>query len=808
MKKILFLLLFTIASYGQAVFDEGIQIKNNTTDNSATKVNVQSTDGTINTISKSDLVNVVEVNDVPSLPLIGKVGKIYVVKNVNKIYRWNGTLYQELAVTDITYQSVIDALGYTPENVANKANDFTTVNNTLYPSVQAVKGQLDLKSDKSNFINIKDLGGIGDGVFDNTTIVNDALLTYKEVYFPDGNYLVTSLVNNLGAKITGSGVIVKSIAGGTQQLNTGIDRYNYIFGQEYLSHVQNAKLSEFFVPIKVIWSGDSTTDGVGVTAEYTISSIFSRMCEVSGVSTVQSINAGHSGATTEQWRTLYLPADLAANPDLYIIRWGINDPGWLKNGTTPPLDSGDTYPNRRDISDFETSLRTALSTIRASKTQAQMSIILMSPNPTSDTPNGRDEKWYEQVRKVYAQAARDYKCAFIDTYGLWLDSRGAAGVYMDDPFADGRAIHPLGVFNLNIVEKVFDLTFNKALLTKISDSHLYNKSSVDILPLFSANPSTYNEGLTINRVVGGHGWGLDGSAFTIYNRDNVGGQFNFSRLTANPEINFRAINFDDESIPLSFSNSVRLWHSSNLPFSNNGAVISTTLKLGGYYDTPLDTDTPDEIFTKLPDGTNYTCYSVDTGTGVTGTPLLVTSRFLSTYGVQTASFVSGTGTGKTLTRTRDGGVWSAWKTLSFLESPALTGTPTAPTAAAGTNTTQLATTAFVLANVRPYKVYTALLSQIGNAAPTATVLENTLGGTVVWSRTGTGVYTATLNGAFPLGKTTVMPFFGTINGGVNLSQTISGVRIDNNSVGIRTSAGGTLTDVLLLDATIEIRVYN
>ena len=109
---------------------------------------------------------------------------------------------------------------------------------------------------------------------------------------------------------------------------------------------------------------------------------------------------------------------------------------------------------------------------------------------------------------------------------------------------------------------------------------------------------------------------------------------------------------------------------------------------------------------------------------------------------------------------------------------------------------------------RPYKVYTALLSQIGNAAPTATVLENTLGGTVVWSRTGTGVYTATLNGAFPLGKTTVMPFFGTINGGVNLSQTISGVRIDNNSVGIRTSAGGTLTDVLLLDATIEIRVYN
>lgn len=33
-----------------------------------------------------------------------------------------------------------------------------------------------------------------------------------------------------------------------------------------------------------------------------------------------------------------------------------------------------------------------------------------------------------------------------------------------------------------------------------------------------------------------------------------------------------------------------------------------------------------------------------------------------------------------------------------LASPALTDTPTAPTAAVGTNTTQIATTAFVLAN--------------------------------------------------------------------------------------------------------------
>ena len=48
MKKILFLLLFTIASYGQAVFDEGIQLTN-TESTTATKVNVQEANGKVNT---------------------------------------------------------------------------------------------------------------------------------------------------------------------------------------------------------------------------------------------------------------------------------------------------------------------------------------------------------------------------------------------------------------------------------------------------------------------------------------------------------------------------------------------------------------------------------------------------------------------------------------------------------------------------------------------------------------------------------------------------------------------------------------
>lgn len=52
-----------------------------------------------------------------------------------------------------------------------------------------------------------------------------------------------------------------------------------------------------------------------------------------------------------------------------------------------------------------------------------------------------------------------------------------------------------------------------------------------------------------------------------------------------------------------------------------------------------------------------------------------------------------------------------------------------------------------------YLVYTALLSQSGTDAPVATVLENTLGGTVVWTRANVGEYVGTLAGVFITEKT-------------------------------------------------------
>ncbi len=225
------------------------------------------------------------------------------------------------------------------------------------------------------------------------------------------------------------------------------------------------------------------------------------------------------------------------------------------------------------------------------------------------------------------------------------------------------------------------------------------------------------------------------------------------------------------------------------------------------------------------------------------------------------------------------------KATSYTGSATLTGTPTAPTATAGTNTTQIATTAFVkngfvaltgnetIAGVKTfssnilsnslstagsdqltltsgstsliiddysstiiaggdikatgfirttylpgqllkadgnvtvgYKVYTALLSQTGTSAPTATVLENTLGGTIVWTRSATGIYVGTLSGAFTVDKTlTLMNTGHNVNGFEGIS------RVDADSVKVQTYLNGpTYSDGRLSNsgASIEIRVYN
>ena len=101
-----------------------------------------------------------------------------------------------------------------------------------------------------------------------------------------------------------------------------------------------------------------------------------------------------------------------------------------------------------------------------------------------------------------------------------------------------------------------------------------------------------------------------------------------------------------------------------------------------------------------------------------------------------------------------------------------------------------------------YTVYTALLTQAGTAAPVATILQNTTGGTITWTRTGTGEYTATIaNALFTLNKTLVF-----INNGDGLHQG-QGVAPNWTSPTTTTIDIDTFSDGALINGAIEIRVY-
>ena len=104
----------------------------------------------------------------------------------------------------------------------------------------------------------------------------------------------------------------------------------------------------------------------------------------------------------------------------------------------------------------------------------------------------------------------------------------------------------------------------------------------------------------------------------------------------------------------------------------------------------------------------------------------------------------------------------------------------------------------------PYKVYTALLTQSGTDAPIATVLENTLGGDIVWSRNSVGNYTATLLGAFIDNKTTIQII---ANRGKGHTATSSVNDVDSVFLGMA-NAVNSLADDILENTPIEIRVYN
>ncbi len=98
-----------------------------------------------------------------------------------------------------------------------------------------------------------------------------------------------------------------------------------------------------------------------------------------------------------------------------------------------------------------------------------------------------------------------------------------------------------------------------------------------------------------------------------------------------------------------------------------------------------------------------------------------------------------------------------------------------------------------------YTLYTALLTQTGTNAPVATILQNTTGGTLTWTRQSAGNYTVTASSAlFTANKTIV---FG--NQGNEINNYYKWNRTSDTTVTLSTGS-----DAKLVNGSFEIRIYS
>ena len=117
----------------------------------------------------------------------------------------------------------------------------------------------------------------------------------------------------------------------------------------------------------------------------------------------------------------------------------------------------------------------------------------------------------------------------------------------------------------------------------------------------------------------------------------------------------------------------------------------------------------------------------------------------------------------------------------------------------GNQTYQLPNASGTIA-LQSYKVYSALLTQSGTSAPTALVLEDTIGG-ITFSYTGPGQYRA--NGVFPANKTII-----TGNNVFTANDETIAYSLGNTSYcNITTRFNSSVANNILASNFIEIRVY-
>ncbi|MBI6551038.1 SGNH/GDSL hydrolase family protein [Pseudomonas veronii] len=287
-----------------------------------------------------------------------------------------------------------------------------------------------------------------------------------------------SAVNSLTTRVTTAEGSISSqgtsITGLTSSLATTIQSYG--FGLEYL-YAFHTKLLAQTVPVKVTMSGDSTTNGAGSVSPYTPAEQLSSALAERGVNCTV-LNRGHDGNSTADWVDNWVAADAAENPDLYIIRWGMND----------------TYYGR-SIAQFEASLRAGLTIYRSTRGLTTNSILLMPPNAADAVPWGTgiaDAAWGKACNEVAKLVARDFSCAYLDVYSWLKDGAAGAGRWLDGTVGGHNGVHPKPVMNAVITDFIAEFAVPKNLRPRVPKGVVKTVTGSDLPATFPVGWSVYH----------------------------------------------------------------------------------------------------------------------------------------------------------------------------------------------------------------------------------------------------------------------------------------------------------------------------
>jgi len=355
--------------------------------------------------------------------------------------------------------------------------------------------------------NVLDYGAAGNGTTDDVVAVQGAIDATNQkqtsvTLAGDSVYVTNSLTNTYGVPLTDGKLLQPDAITGAYKVQTNSyapDANGIMVNRENLASWMLANTIYPVVPNAIYLFGDSTIEQDALFVPKS-EILFEYALWEAGINWVSTVNRGVSGTS---WSDLNAIPDLGVNTRLIVIKYGINDATKTDNLETLAIDA-----------------RAKLTAIRAATNgnYYNLSILLMGPSSTYRPATGQDATWYESLRTLYVQLAKEFHCAYFDTYAYLQDTSLAPGFWLDKIPPDQGGIHPTPDASWWIwYEGIKRFVIGEGAWSRNKANNFWNRNGS--APGYTAFPTTepqlYPMGISIDRATIANGWPVEGTIITI-----------------------------------------------------------------------------------------------------------------------------------------------------------------------------------------------------------------------------------------------------------------------------------------------------